>query len=151
MLKKNNLREIRGLAILAMGSQIRRVDASTYRVKSQSGNSWYLVQRNDLEWSCECPDFRYRHVVCKHIYAVMFSQTLRQRVMSENLGLEEIDEPDVVCKRGLLLRSLSRVSKTGKSQKLLEPYFEYIRRSQTETSNNMWNQAGNKLETTSRI
>lgn len=58
-----------------------------------------LFRQMVLEWSCECPDFRYRHVIFKHIYAVKFSQTLRQKVMSENLGLKEIDEPDVICKR----------------------------------------------------
>jgi len=92
-------REIRGLAILAMGSQIKRIDASTYRVKSQSGNGWYLVARKGLEWSCECLDHVNRNVVCKHIYAVELSQTLRQRVVSENLGIEEICGPEKVCKR----------------------------------------------------
>ena len=73
-----------------------------------------------MKWSCECPDFRYRHVVCKHIYAVMFSQTLRQRVMSENLGLEEIDEPDVICKRcgsTKVIKQGFRVNKNGKVQR----------------------------------
>ena len=70
-----NPREIGGLAIVSMGSQIKRIDASTYRVKSQNGNGWYLVKRKDLEWKCECLDHVHRSVVCKHIYAVEFSKT----------------------------------------------------------------------------
>ena len=46
MLKASTPREIRDLVILAMGSQIRRIDASTYRVRSQSGNGWRLVQKS---------------------------------------------------------------------------------------------------------
>lgn len=94
-----NPRELRGLAILAMGNQIKRIDSSTYRVRSQSGNGWYLVAREGLEWSCECPDFIYLHVVCKHIHAVQFSLNLRQRITSENLGFENVCLEEVqACK-----------------------------------------------------
>lgn len=53
----DNPRELRGLVILAMGNQIKRIDANTYRVRFQSGNGWYLVKREGLRWKCECPDF----------------------------------------------------------------------------------------------
>jgi hypothetical protein len=43
-----NPRQLRGLAILARGNQIKRIDACTYRVASQSGNGSYLVQRHGL-------------------------------------------------------------------------------------------------------
>jgi len=120
--KINNPREFRGLAILVMGSQIKRIDASTYRVKSQSGNGWYLVVRKGLEWSCECPDHTNRHVVCKHIYAVEFSQTLRQKVTSENLGLEEIGNEDVICKKcgsSQVIKQGIRKNKSGNAQRFL--------------------------------
>jgi putative transposase len=86
----DNPRELRGLAILAMGNQVKRIDSSTYHVRSQSGNGLYSVARKGLEWTCECPDFIYRHAVCKHIHAVQFSLNLRQRVTSENLGFENV-------------------------------------------------------------
>lgn len=105
-----------------MGSQIKRIDASTYRVKSQSGNGWYLVVRKGLEWSCECPDHVHRSVVCKHIYAVELSQTLRKKVTSENLGLEPIGESEVICKRcgtSNVIKQGFRKNKNGRSQRYL--------------------------------
>src|SRR3989304_8762247 len=95
----DNPRELRGLAILAIGNQVKRIDSSTYRVRSQSGNGLYSVARKGLEWTCECPDFIYRHVVCKHIHAVQFSLNLRQRVTSENLGFDNVCTEEIsVCK-----------------------------------------------------
>jgi len=61
-------REVRGLAIVARGNQIRRIDASTYKVKSQNGNGWYTVRKIGGRWTCTCPDFTYRRVKCKHIW-----------------------------------------------------------------------------------
>lgn len=75
-------RELRGLEILSKGDQIHRIDADTYRVKSQNGNGSYLVVRKRKEWTCECPDHEHRKTVCKHIWAVYFSLNLRHRVVS---------------------------------------------------------------------
>lgn len=122
MMVTNTPRETRGLAILAMGSQIKRIDASTYRVKSQSGNGWYLVVRKRLEWSCECPDHVYRNVLCKHVHAVEFSQTLRQKVTSENLGLEQIGDTETICKRCgscHIIKQGVRKNKSGNAQRFL--------------------------------
>ena len=58
----------RALAIYAKGNQIKRLDSSTYKVKSQSGNGWYLVTKKGEEWVCECPDHQFRQTVCKHIH-----------------------------------------------------------------------------------
>jgi transposase-like protein len=90
----NDSRELRGLAILALGSQIKRINARDYRVRSQSGNGWYRVCMESNEWLCECPDHRQRQVVCKHILAVKFSLDLREQATSQNLGLYEICSPD---------------------------------------------------------
>jgi len=76
-------RELRGLEIVGKGDQIKRINSETYRVNSQNGNGSYLVVRSGKEWSCECPDYRFRQVVCKHIYAVYFSLNMRQRVVSQ--------------------------------------------------------------------
>jgi len=116
-----NHRELRGLAILARGNQIKRIDASAYRVASQSGNGSYSVVRKGIEWVCECPDFIYRHTVCKHIHAVQFSLNLRQRVASENLGFENVYSEEVsackycgstnIMKRGFRKKKGSRVQR----------------------------------------
>jgi transposase-like protein len=76
-------RELRGLEILSKGDQIKRIDPDTYRVNSQNVNGSYLVVRNGKEWACECPDYKFRQVVCKHIYAVYFSLNMRQRVVTQ--------------------------------------------------------------------
>lgn len=76
-------RELTGLEILGKGDQIKRINPDTYRVNSQNGNGSYLVVRNGKEWTCECPDHKYRQVVCKHIWAVYFSLNMRQRVISQ--------------------------------------------------------------------
>jgi len=76
-------RELRGLEILSKGKQIQRLSENTYRVRSSqtNGNS-YLVTREGKEWTCECPDYINRKVVCKHIYSVYFSLNLRHDVVT---------------------------------------------------------------------
>lgn len=63
-----------------MSNQIKRIDADTYLVKSQSNNGEYRVSKNVNGWKCECPDHVFRHVKCKHVYAVEFSVSLRAEV-----------------------------------------------------------------------
>ncbi len=74
-------RELRGLEILSKGDQIHRINADTYKVRSQNGNGSYLVVRQGKEWTCECPDHVNRETVCKHIWSVYFSLNLRRRVI----------------------------------------------------------------------
>ncbi len=117
-----NPRQLRGLAILARGNQIKRIDASTYRVASQSGNGSYLVQRHGLTWNCECPDHVYRGMVCKHIHAVNFSLNLRQMVTSQNLGVvvsEEKPEVCASCGSSDLVKDGLRKNKNGVIQRFL--------------------------------
>lgn len=73
-------REERGEAIAKLDNQIKRIDEITYRVKSQSCNREYQVVKNSNGWVCQCPDHKFRHVTCKHIHAVLFSQSLRAEV-----------------------------------------------------------------------
>jgi putative transposase len=90
-------RETRGLAILALGNQIKRVNEETYRVRSQSNGGWYVVTQLGNEWHCECPDHLLRQVTCKHIHAVNFSLNLRQKVTSGNLGLDIASSDEEQC------------------------------------------------------
>ena len=73
-------REQRGEAIAKLNGQINRVDDNAYIVKSQSRNGDYCVTKVDGAWLCACPDNAYRHVKCKHIFAIEFSQSLRAEV-----------------------------------------------------------------------
>lgn len=65
-------RIMRGYAILAKREQPKPLAENTYLVQSQAGNGNYHVALVDGEWRCECPDFQFRKVVCKHIHAVRF-------------------------------------------------------------------------------
>jgi putative transposase len=74
-----NLREQRGSEIVSKkGKQVNRIDDYLYTVKSQSGNGEYAVCQVDNELVCECLDFQFRHVKCKHIFAVELSKSLRE-------------------------------------------------------------------------
>jgi transposase-like protein len=79
-------RKLRGLAIVAQAGTIERISPSKYRVLSQSGKGWYQVtwKSGGGEWKCNCPDAETRGVTCKHIFAVSYSLTLRDRVSSQS-------------------------------------------------------------------
>ena len=76
-------RQHRGMEILSKDGQIKRRSSTRYLVRSQSGNTWYNVLNRGLGWTCTCPDFYYREIKCKHIWAVELSNQLRERVASE--------------------------------------------------------------------
>ena len=84
-------RESRGLEIAqAKESQVSRIDDNFYTVNSQAGNGEYAVCKVNGEWTCQCPDHTYRHVVCKHIHAVSFSLSVRAEV-KVNRVVQEIN------------------------------------------------------------
>jgi transposase-like protein/DNA-directed RNA polymerase subunit RPC12/RpoP len=74
------LREERGLEIVHKESQVKQVEENFYTVLSQSGNGEYAVFKVDKEWTCECPDNRFRQVKCKHIFAVETSIKIKEQV-----------------------------------------------------------------------
>jgi putative transposase len=73
-------REERGETIAKHSNQIQRTDENFYTVKSQSGNGEYAVFMVDGQLNCECPDFTYRHVTCKHIHSVILSLKMKAEV-----------------------------------------------------------------------
>ncbi|HEV8405559.1 MAG TPA: SWIM zinc finger family protein, partial [Nitrososphaera sp.] len=92
---KEMARQVRGLAIVSIGSSIKRINKLHYKVRSQSSEeAWYEVTklyRHNLgghqegQWTCTCPDFQYRKIVCKHVYAVGFSKELRRRIVQQDV------------------------------------------------------------------
>jgi putative transposase len=81
-----NDRESRGKLIAENPDAIMRMSENFYRVASQSGHGMYRVTRTKafaIGWICDCPDFTYREVKCKHIWAVEFSSALRRSVESQ--------------------------------------------------------------------
>jgi putative transposase len=98
-MRTSTTRKIRAYSLLAH-NKVDKINDFTYRVWSQS-DAHYIVVREGLEWKCECPDFTFNHVVCKHIHAVeQFSLNERKTIPFEKEGesLCELEEPVLVCK-----------------------------------------------------
>lgn len=114
-----DMRPERALQMITQGNPIKRIDSSTYKVKSQSGKGSYLVIKIGEEWKCECPDHINRKVTCKHIYSILFSQTLRQRLSSVSLGFSIPEKPEncLYCGSTAVLRRGFRYNARGKVQR----------------------------------
>ena len=76
-------RQERGQAIAQKPNQVQRLSEKFYKVASQSREIMYDVARTKsfaIGWVCNCPDWEFRQVKCKHIWAVEFSLKLREKV-----------------------------------------------------------------------
>lgn len=114
----DNPRELRGFKIYGKGDQIIRINATHYKVRSQSKLGSYDVRRNGLVWTCSCPDSTCHNVICKHIYAVQFSLRIRQQVRISNPIFYEGEE--VTCPKCLSVhfkKDGKRYTKFGKVQR----------------------------------
>ena len=75
-------REMRGLAILAKGGMIKRIEDSTYLIRSSNLEKWYKVRWTGKRWVCECKDHEKRRQSCKHVFAVLFLSRLPYILMA---------------------------------------------------------------------
>jgi transposase-like protein len=114
-----NGREQRGMRIAQQENQIRRIDADTYNVKSQSNNGEYRVAKVDGEWRCECPDYLFRHVKCKHVFAVEFSNQIRKEVQIRRIEPETSVQVCRFCGADQIVHAGMRHNKSGDLQKYL--------------------------------
>jgi putative transposase len=117
MSKEITTREERGEAIAKLPNQIQRIDECLYSVKSQSGNGEYCVTKVCGEWICECPDNKYRHVKCKHVFAVEFSKSLRAEVAVRRIEPIENLTECIYCGSSNLKKDGLRRNKSGAIQK----------------------------------
>lgn len=102
-----------------MTDQVSRLDASTYKVNSQSGNGAYDVLSTELGWICSCPDHLYREVKCKHIWAVEFSRKLREQV-SRNVRVQELTVSNCLfCNSPNIKKFGVRHNKSGEIQRYI--------------------------------
>jgi putative transposase len=112
-------REERGETIAKLPNQIKRVDDFTYTVKSQSRNGEYCITKVDGEWLCECPDNKFRHEKCKHIYAVEFSKSFRAEVAVSRVIREVNIQACQYCGSNQIVKAGIRKNKHGNIQKYL--------------------------------
>ena len=109
-------REERGRTIADKPNQIVRLDERFYKVASQSGNGMYEVTKKEHGgWLCTCPDFVHRNVVCKHIWAVQISLTVREEV--EHRIIEPINFDACIYCRLRIIKWGVRHNKYGDIQK----------------------------------
>lgn len=112
-------RQIRGFSILAKGDSPQKLDREEYSIPSQSGNGRYKVIHKQ-DWSCECPDFRFRNVICKHIHAVRFWLKVRNKVEVDDLdGTEDLlnENRCPFCNSLNVKKAGFRKNKSGNRQK----------------------------------
>ncbi len=110
-------REERGRLIAEKSNQIQRLDDRFYRVNSQSREICYdVTKRLTGGWLCTCPDFEHRKVICKHIWAVQISQTVRSAVQAR--VIEPVTfEACIFCKSEGIIKWGIRHNKYGDIQK----------------------------------
>jgi len=112
-------REERGRMIAQQPNQIQRLDERSYKVSSQSGNGMYDVIRSEkfaMRWICECPDWQFRQVKCKHIWAVEISLRLRNKVR-ESVVIQPIKiNACLFCKSENIKKDGLRHNKSGTIQ-----------------------------------
>jgi transposase-like protein len=109
-------REQRGKEIAQQQNQIIRIDENTYTVKSQTNSHEYKVFKVNDEWYCECPDHVYRHVKCKHIFAVEFSASFRTEVEIRRLDLDVNVQACKYCGSSEIMKDGLRHNKQGDLQ-----------------------------------
>jgi putative transposase len=119
MVTQLTTRAQRGKAIAQLNGQIQSIDETFYTVKSQSGNGEYAVTKVDKEWICECPDNKYRNVICKHIHAINFSLKLREKIATTVISpIQKLTEC-IYCHSTNIVKSGLRKNKSGNIQVFL--------------------------------
>jgi len=79
-------REERGKLMLEQGKVPKVKVEQVFVIPSQFKNGVrYKVVQHYNGFSCNCPDFKYRHKECKHIFAVKYWSELRQYLTKEGI------------------------------------------------------------------
>lgn len=112
-------REEKGLEIVNKDNQVERINDYSYEVRSQSGKGSYLVSLSEEGWICECPDYKFRGLKCKHQWAVEFSLKLKEQVR-KNIVIQEITVSNCVfCHSSNIKKFGVRHNKSGGIQRFL--------------------------------
>ncbi len=134
-------RQMKALTIVGQSNHIKRINAVTYKVKSQSFDFWYdVVHEYKQGWTCSCPDHIFRKLECKHILSVFVSKELRHSIVN-NSDVKEIEkESELICKCGSInvIKDGVRKNKSGTIQRFK------CKECQREWSDNL-GFAGNKV------
>ncbi len=117
-----DVRKIRGFSILAKGDVPVIIDDENFFVPSQSNEGIKYKVTHIEGWECECPDFKHRKVVCKHISAIQIFLKLRNSQDIDASALLEDVSADVEgrcpsCNSGNLIKRGIRKTTSGDKQR----------------------------------
>jgi transposase-like protein len=113
-----DFREQRGESIARQFGWVKRVDETSYKVHSQSGDFEYDVMQGELGWLCSCPDAIYRLMKCKHIHAVELSFILRKIIARQPLVIQPVSVKDCpYCKSEAIIKKSVRHNQSGDIQR----------------------------------
>ena len=108
-----NRRQLRGLGILFLGGQIKRVTDRLFVVKSQSGSAHYKVGWRRGRWRCECDDYRKTRKPCKHCHSVQALLDLPNVLLANS---QAVEKKCPHCKSGKINRDGRRQNLGGTVQ-----------------------------------
>ena len=91
------MRVVRGYAIISKGDVPKKVDEKTFTIPSQNGNGEYTITKGN-KWKCTCPDYKERKRDCKHIHAIRFYLDFNNKVKIENKGIVKEKQSCPYCK-----------------------------------------------------
>ncbi len=115
------MRTIRAHSILAKGVSPKALDMDTYLIPSQSTDRKYIVRNNGFGFTCECPDFKYRRLDCKHIQSVKMWLKIKERINQQNAFeiQQELASRCVYCYSDYIIKRGKRKTNTGIKQRYL--------------------------------
>ena len=109
------MRMVRGYAIISKGDVPKQIDKNTYSIASQNGNGEYIVKMGKI-CSCSCPDNTDRKKDCKHIHAIRFYSEFNNKVKIENKGIVSEKRICPYCKSENTIGYGKRITKSGQKQ-----------------------------------
>jgi transposase-like protein len=85
--------------MIERGFEPVEIDNRTFSIHSQSSDKQYNVLHKYNAWYCDCPDYLFRKIECKHIHAIRFWQELKNKLVAEQpqeITIELIQETGCV-------------------------------------------------------
>jgi transposase-like protein len=103
--------------MIEQGFEPVEIDNRTFQIHSQSNDKQYNVLHKYNAWYCNCPDYLYRKIECKHIHAIRFWQELKNKLVAEQpqeITVELIEEIGCVyCGCEEIVKHGTRSTKVG--------------------------------------
>jgi len=110
------MREVRGYAIISKGDTPKQINKDTFTIPSQNGNGECTITMKRKP-TCTCPDFEKRQMDCKHIHAVRFFVDFNTKVKTENKGIVEETQNCPYYKSSHTVGCGKKQTKSGQKQR----------------------------------